>query len=338
MSHRRGKEIYDAIEMNDIERLNTLLDTPDAYMYYENPRNGRMTGMDLACSFGRFEIVKLLRKKGYDLNRKNDEGSTPIFYSLFCENDRNYKILVYLILNGADVNIQDSNHLTLIHLCIMHKMNKALFILLDNGANINVGLTMEITIAQNNYKDVFPLFLMSNYWVFNRLRIPMQEIDEIRIKTLINAKLISNVIDCLYDTECSIDKSKISSDIDMFKKIIECESKKDKFINRIFNFGTYKICIEYNLNMIELIKIAISHATEKMIVACIEAVSCKRSKQKRIKEYVAIRIIGKVGELQEKQKYYEKQYTRVIEILKKKKKTIAQIAYVADTKCKELMA
>ena len=60
------------------------------------------TPLHLACYKGNYEIVNTLIDLGCDLNIKDNEGRTPIFYSA------NKQIAIKLILNGADKNIKDN--------------------------------------------------------------------------------------------------------------------------------------------------------------------------------------------------------------------------------------
>jgi ankyrin repeat protein len=57
------------------------------------------TALHLGCAWGRFEIVKLLAKIGeVDLNAKDDEGRTPLFYA---KKHHHTKIASYLLERGA---------------------------------------------------------------------------------------------------------------------------------------------------------------------------------------------------------------------------------------------
>ena len=60
------------------------------------------TPLHLACYKGNYDIVNALIDLGCDLNIKDNEGRTPIFYSA------NKQIAIKLILNGAFKNIKDN--------------------------------------------------------------------------------------------------------------------------------------------------------------------------------------------------------------------------------------
>lgn len=352
MSHRVGKELYDAIEINDIERVRKLLDQ-NIYMYYENPRNARITGMELACSAGHLQIIKALVHKGYNINRVNKEGATAIFYALFSDNDPQARCLEYLVLHNADVNIRDSNGLTPLHLSIMHNLYKQAMILLNNGAIINIPAselnlnTLVLCMPDKKYLKIFPLLLASNYWVFQNVKLEStDEINIIRNKTLY---LLNNMINTMENINKQIPR--LEKDIDsrlsrrssdspsIFKRIKINEIEKDPFINKIYTISTYHYNIIYNLSMIHIINRALSEGNEYMIIACQEALSTKpRSKDRRLKDYAAIRCIGKIVELKEKLKFYEKEHNKTLAFMKRKQSGLINIGNIVNTRCNQIIA
>lgn len=351
MSHRVGKELYDAIEVNDIEKVRKLLDQ-NIYMYYENPRNARITGMELACSAGHLQIIKALVHKGYDVNRVNKEGATAIFYALFSDNDPNAKCLEYLLLHNANVNIRDANGLTPLHLSIMHNLYKQTMILLNNGAIINIPAsdlnlnTLVLCMPHKKYLKIFPLLLASNYWVFQNVKLESNdEINIIRNKTLY---LLNNMINTMENINKQIPRLEKNIDYrlsirsadapSIFKKIKINEIEKEPFINKIYTISTYHYNIMYNLSMIQLIKRALSEGNEYMIIACQEALSAKpRSKDRRLKDYAAIRCIGKVVELKEKLNYYTEQHNKTLLFMKRKQAGLINIGNIINTRCNQMI-
>lgn len=347
MSHRLGKELYDAIELNDINKVNQLL-KEDVYMYYENPRNGKITGMEFACNAGYIEIIKLLIKKGYNINRVNKEGATALFYALFSENEKCFE---YLVLNNADVNIRDSNGMTVLHLAILHAKYKHIMTLLNNNANINIPFTnanlhtLLLCMHTGNYLKILPVFMVSNYWVFNNIRlVSSNDINILRMRTLLHInhihQILENVKNNIIKWKKQID-SKITfkkQSINIFQIIKLTELNKESYINNIYNFNTYQQTILYNLSMIHVLERAISEAYEYMIIGCKETLSLKkRSKERRLKEYVTIRYIAKVVELKEKLKYYETQYNRTLNIMNNKIIELSNIGNIVNTRCDQMI-
>lgn len=346
MSHRVGKELYDAIELNDITKVKELLHE-NVYMYYEDPRK-RLTGMDMACSCGYFQIVRLLIKKKYDINRLNKDGATSLFYALLSENDKKRNCFEYLLLNNANPNIKDKGGLTVLHLAIMHNLEKHIIILLNNGASIDIPYsefnfhTFMLCMQNKKYLRIFPLFMVSNYWVFNRIRnTPAKEIDIIRNKTLYLINQLKRFIDMTKKDNENINKQIeyiINNNSNLFESIKMIEKNKERFINNIYNYSTYQSIIIYNLSMIKMIKCALAEANEYMIIACQDALSCiMKSKMKRLKHYTAIRCIGKIGELKQKLKYYEEQHNKTLEFMNKKNIELLNIGNIVNNRCNQMI-
>lgn len=348
MAHRRGKDLYDAVDINDIDRVNELLEK-NTYMYYENSRNGRITCMDLACASGNIRIVKLLVKKGYDINRKNKEGATPLFYALFSERDQKRRCFNYLILNKADLNIRDENGMSVLHLAIMHNKYSDIITLLDNGANIDTPYSpfnfhvISLPLRFGNYLDIYPLFMVQNYWLFQNVILNINDIDVIRKRLRAYIKQISARIDCsikIIPELTQLIDARIRekpNDMSIFKRIILMEKNKEQYINNVQNYSTYNENIIYNISMINLLKIAISEATEYTIIACKEARMKSKKRDMRLKEYAAIRCIGKIGELKCKLQYYEQKYKETLACMKDRRDFIVKIAKDSDAKCAQLI-
>ena len=110
--------------------LNTLCD--DTY--------GR-TGLHLACKYGKQDVVRfLLQQKGCDLNVKDYDGFTALHYSCSSKSDDIANQLTNLLLNQdaaarANVNAQDNNGRTPLHLAINVGNFETVKALLSHSAN-----------------------------------------------------------------------------------------------------------------------------------------------------------------------------------------------------------
>lgn len=130
-------------EVKDAEELNVILP-------FYSP-------LGLACAFDRWEFVHAMLRKGADVNfRIGRLQQYPIHCAAMNEN-RGVKCTELLYQHGADLNAQDGEKNTALHLAIMID-NVLLFnFLMENGANTNLINTQQqtplirATISQNKY-------------------------------------------------------------------------------------------------------------------------------------------------------------------------------------------
>ncbi len=78
------------------------------------------------------ELVELLVSKGLDINSKNSEGQTPLYFACV---EKNNELVKILIKNKADVNIQTNNGHAPLHFTSNIEIVK---LLIENGANPNI--------------------------------------------------------------------------------------------------------------------------------------------------------------------------------------------------------
>jgi len=92
-----------AADSNHVISILYFLELYNNDIKYLNEKNlVGSTPLHLACYKGNYEIVNALIDLGCDLNIKDNEGRTPIFYSA------NKQIAIKLILNGAFKNVKDN--------------------------------------------------------------------------------------------------------------------------------------------------------------------------------------------------------------------------------------
>ena len=86
----------------------------------------------MAAKFeNRFAILELLVRSKYDLDSQNDNGDTAVHIAA---QKGNYKHLELLIESGAEVNILNDYSLSPLYLAILNEKKECAEILLDNQA------------------------------------------------------------------------------------------------------------------------------------------------------------------------------------------------------------
>ncbi|KAG4095964.1 ankyrin repeat-containing domain protein [Neocallimastix lanati (nom. inval.)] len=93
------------------------------------------TPLIYAIDRGSFDLVKLLVENGADVNKKNEDNNTPLYYSIY---NKKPKIIEYLLNQGARINevIGDKNETALFYAIRMCNVTIIRF-LINNGADIN---------------------------------------------------------------------------------------------------------------------------------------------------------------------------------------------------------
>ncbi|KAH7824085.1 putative Ankyrin repeats (3 copies) [Monocercomonoides exilis] len=101
----------------------------------EKGTNG-MTCLHAACEKGSMALIKFFLERGIDINAQEDKesgGNTPLLISIKLGfNDAT----LFLLNNGADVDIADSNGATPLHIATMKGNLKIVQELLSRGANV----------------------------------------------------------------------------------------------------------------------------------------------------------------------------------------------------------
>ncbi|MCD6046295.1 MAG: ankyrin-3-like, partial [Gammaproteobacteria bacterium] len=79
--------------------------------------------------------AQLLLDKGADVNAKDKEGNTPLFCAV---HNKDVPLAQLLLDKGADVNAKDSDGLALLHLAVQKQDEPMVRLLLEKGADANV--------------------------------------------------------------------------------------------------------------------------------------------------------------------------------------------------------
>jgi ankyrin repeat protein len=94
------------------------------------------TGLLLATSYGRTEVVRLLVEMGADINFKNKDGDTALILAVVY---RRNEIVSFLVENGADINVQNKiGNTALIIGSLKNGYTEIVRLLLEKGADINL--------------------------------------------------------------------------------------------------------------------------------------------------------------------------------------------------------
>ena len=85
----------------------------------------------VATIYNKYDIVEILINFGMNINRVDDDNSTPLRYA--CKNN-NIRIVKLLLRNGADPNIAAQNGSTPLSEAIVFKNKELIDLLLQHGA------------------------------------------------------------------------------------------------------------------------------------------------------------------------------------------------------------
>jgi ankyrin repeat protein len=195
------------------------------FAYYNNIKNKKIYFLN------NLYIIKLLIKKGADLNIENNKKLTPLF---FCIKFNNLGMFKFLIKNNVDINFQNSYGLTPLMFCIINNYDNDDYnidyikILIENNANIFIKDKKEKT-AFGHYNYFYSITNNKNNYIEENkeiINLINTENDDQYIK-----KYIKNMID---------------------KKIFDTTN-----INKFFYImkGFYNICSQGNYSTINKITI-----------------------------------------------------------------------------------
>jgi ankyrin repeat protein len=116
------------------------------------------TPLHLAALNNHKEIAEQLIRKGAEIDARNEDGKTPLYYSI----NHSLEIAELLISHGANVNAEDVYGQT--PLFKVHKCNTFMELLVKNGADVNKkdidGITsLQYAAMYKSYEEIAPLLL-----------------------------------------------------------------------------------------------------------------------------------------------------------------------------------
>ena len=105
----KKNDIVNAIQNKDIDEVTSCLEKiKNINEIFSRPDNDDEKSWNYlihACKFGNSEIVKLLLDNGADINNKDSDGKSPLYWASLNDDDKESpKICSLLIKKGMDVN------------------------------------------------------------------------------------------------------------------------------------------------------------------------------------------------------------------------------------------
>ena len=137
-----NKKIFKAIEIYDIKSLKKLLEKEDVNKKFNRPDRkeiGNWCFLLHACLYGNIEIIQILLDKGADLNSKDSDLKTGLYWAACNKNfTKSNDISKYLIKLKIEINAQAVDGRTAINGAILTQNIETLKTLLLSGANPNL--------------------------------------------------------------------------------------------------------------------------------------------------------------------------------------------------------
>ena len=140
--------------------------------YNHQDRNGNSI-LFFAIMYKNFELIKyLIDAKVVNVNNVNELGLNALILHIMCGSKGKYKntsiykkIIIYLIKGGININHQDNDGNTALHIAIKVRQNNEIIkLLLDNGADVNIknknGKTPLDIAMEKGDKDIINLLKM----------------------------------------------------------------------------------------------------------------------------------------------------------------------------------
>lgn len=122
-----------------------------------------------AAKFGRHHVVQLLLQHGFDPNKADNCGQTPLHHAAI---NGHREVATTLLEAGADLSLKDHDGFTASSLAVRHGSTSVLALLLDNGASLEFlmedGETPLLLAARVGYTDMVSLLLERNVAVDER--------------------------------------------------------------------------------------------------------------------------------------------------------------------------
>ncbi|CAF4358739.1 unnamed protein product, partial [Rotaria sp. Silwood2] len=134
MNKSRFYPLHLAVLNDHLECVKVLLEFGANVDVLTSTSSGKLTSLMLACQKGYFKIVKYLIENGAKVEARDRFKCTPLIHACMCGNAH---IVSYLLRMGANANVFDSSLNTALHYAIAYGWYFCVRLLIEAGANIN---------------------------------------------------------------------------------------------------------------------------------------------------------------------------------------------------------
>ena len=183
---QKNKKGFNALHytvMNgNIKILNLLLENN---INYESTNNRGLNVLHIAAQNNKLNMMILFKEKyKFDIESTDDEGSTPLHWACYTNS---FNCVEYLLSFNINVNIQDKEGLTPLHLCIIGKNNYNIIkLLLQYKANPDIcdnkGYScFDLCEIKNKFDVIYVLKYKSKFRFFD-LEISIKKKDNVKDK------------------------------------------------------------------------------------------------------------------------------------------------------------
>ena len=183
---QKNKKGFNALHytvMNgNIKILNLLLENN---INYESTNNRGLNVLHIAAQNNKLNMLILFKEKyKFDIESTDDEGSTPLHWACYTNS---FNCVEYLLSFNINVNIQDKEGLTPLHLCIIGKNNYNIIkLLLQYKANPDIcdnkGYScFDLCEIKNKFDVIYVLKYKSKFRFFD-LEISIKKKDNVKDK------------------------------------------------------------------------------------------------------------------------------------------------------------
>jgi len=128
---------YKAIQQENWGEIEELLKNPDFIIAKDL---FGCTALHYVCAHGNFDLVKYLIKKGAEVNVQNNQGETPLHLAIDYDTEQSTSIAKYLLDHGALIEVKDKWNWTPLYKAVMSPYNLEIVVyLIAKGASFKEG-------------------------------------------------------------------------------------------------------------------------------------------------------------------------------------------------------
>ncbi|TBU03135.1 palmitoyltransferase [Hamiltosporidium magnivora] len=142
--------------------------------YYTYTFHDGASILHYAALYNNLNLIQKLAGIGFNLDSKGGKyQSTPLFYALY---NSNYRVMKYLIINGADINYVNTSGYSLLHTCISYYDTLGFILLMANNVNMNIKDHKKRSVAeyagQKKRKEI--IFALNRFYKKNEKYFPQK--------------------------------------------------------------------------------------------------------------------------------------------------------------------